>query len=143
MVRTCIFLAVSIWLCQTAIAQEAEMKRIMQVANNYSHQNTICAAYHYLMAVCLAKDRPKDGLAAKFKTIGDDFIDRSVKLGQIAEVSPKAIDARMQLATQEMMEDVENNCANTSVVTLKHAKKCTDLYNNGAKYLQDALGPAK
>ena len=59
-----------------ARAVEDEATRL---ANNFSHENLICAVYHSLVAQCIANRDPNDPLAASYRQTSTTFVERSVR----------------------------------------------------------------
>jgi hypothetical protein len=117
-------------------AAEDETQRI---GNNFSHENLICGVYHSLVMRCAANRDPKDEIVEKYRQTSMTFIERSVSVGKVVGLSEKALTARMEMAQQEMMSDIENTCTNISVLLQKHAMQCKRLYEDGPKSFTDEL----
>jgi hypothetical protein len=49
----------------------------------------------------------------------------------MARMSDKALEARSQVAQDEMRDAIEDNCANMSVLYQKYAKTCKRLFEEG------------
>ena len=110
-----------------------------RIANNFSHENLICGVYHSLVMQCAANRDPKDEIVEKYRQTSMTFIERSVKVGQAIGLSEKAISARMEIAQQGMMSEIENTCTNISVLLQQHAQQCKRLYEDGPKSFTDQL----
>lgn len=99
-----------------------------QDLNNYSHQSIICGVYYVMVAQCLRNrgDNESTELAKRFDTIAKVASGEGYQTAQLAGLSKKAIEARIEIETQDQMSDVDvdNNCVNISVVNLKHSKTC-------------------
>ena len=87
-------IAVLILNVHAARAVEDEAHRI---ANNFSHENIICGAYHSLVSQCLADRDPNDQLVAKYRQTSVSFIERAVKVGRAIGLSEEAFSARLRL----------------------------------------------
>jgi len=123
-----------------ARAVEDEAHRI---ANNFSHENIICGAYHSLVSRCLADRDPKDQLVAKYRQTSVTFIERAVKVGRGIGLSEEAFSAKVEDAKQEMMSETEGVCASILLLLEKHAKQCKRLYEDGPKTFADEMSRAK
>lgn len=116
-----------------------ELEKIQELANNFSHENTICGAYYLFVPQCLKKKDPADQLAEIYKTGAGTFINRSIETGKIAGVSAKALSARMDMAIADQKSETENSCTNIAVLFQKHAKKCKSVLEDGPQSLADGL----
>ena len=67
------------------------------------------------------------------------FIERSVKVGRAARLSENALAARVDIAQQGMMSEIENNCINISVLLQKHAQQYKRLFEDGPKSYTDGI----
>jgi hypothetical protein len=117
-------------------AVEDEANRI---ANNFSHENLICGVYHSLVSQCVTKRDPNDPLAETYRQTSTAFIGRSVKIGRAIGLSEKALTARVEIAQQGMLSEIENTCTNISVLLQQHAKQCKRLFEDGEKSFADEL----
>jgi hypothetical protein len=117
-------------------AAEDETDRL---ANNFSHENLICGVYHSLVSQCLANRDPKDQLVERYRQTSMTFVKRSVEVGQAIGLSEKALTARMEMAQEKMMSEIENTCTNISVLLQKHAQQCKQLLEDGPKSFGDAM----
>lgn len=97
-----------------------------QDLNNYSHQSIICGVYYVMVAQCLRNrgDNESTELAKRYDTLAKVASGEGYQTAHLAGLSKKAIEARIEIATQDQMSDVDNNCVNISVVNLKHGKTC-------------------
>ncbi|MBA2400768.1 MAG: hypothetical protein H0V72_19100 [Bradyrhizobium sp.] len=66
----------------------------------------------------------KDPVVSQYMSAAQTFLKRGIETGKIADVSDAAINAKMELAIDEMKEDTNTNCVNISVLFKKHAKQC-------------------
>ncbi|KRR26469.1 hypothetical protein CQ14_03000 [Bradyrhizobium lablabi] len=121
----------------TAAAQD--IQKIKDAANNFSHENLICGAYYLFVAQCIQNKNPNDPLAAQYTTGAQTFMKRGIETGKLADVSDKAISAKVEIAVEEMKTDTENNCVNISVLYKKHAHQCKSTYENGPAAFSDRL----
>jgi hypothetical protein len=117
-----------------ARAVEDEAHRI---ANNFSHENLICGVYHSLVSQCAANRDPKDELVERYRQTSMTFIERAVKVGRVIGLSEKALSARVEIAQQGMLSEIENTCTNISVLLQQHAQQCKRLYEDGPKSFTD------
>lgn len=137
-------LAASFWLATgvasfaTAQTSDANLNKLMDFANNFSHENGVCAAYSLFVHQCLKNKNPSDPVVEQYLKLGNDFIERSISTGKIAAISDKALAARIDIAIEEMKTETENSCSNISVLFKPHAKTCKALYENGPSLLADA-----
>ena len=123
-----------------ARAVEDEAHRI---ANNFSHENLICGAYHSLVSQCLADRDPNDQLVAKYRQTSVTFIGRAVKVGRGIGLSAEAFSARVEVAKQEMMSETEGVCTSILLLLETHAKRCKRLYEDGPKSFADEMSRAR
>jgi hypothetical protein len=110
-----------------------------RIANNFSHENLICGVYHSLVSQCAANRDPKDHLVKTYRKTSMTFIERSVKVGQAIGLSEKALTARMEIAQQGMLSEIENTCTNISVLLRRYAQQCKRLLEDGPKSFSDEI----
>jgi len=111
----------------------------VRYANNFSHENLTCGVHHHLVSHCTSNRDPKDHLVETYRQTSLEFIQRAVTVGKIIGTSNKALEAKMEIAKQGMMADIENNCINISVLLQKHAMQCKRLFEDGPKAYSDAM----
>jgi hypothetical protein len=124
-------------ICATAAAQD--VRKIKDIANNFSRENLICGAYYLFVAQCLKNKDANDPVVEQYMTGAQTFLKRGIETGKIADVSDKALSAKVDLAIEEMKQDTENNCVNVSVLFKKHARECKSTYEDGPAALSDRL----
>jgi hypothetical protein len=117
-------------------AVEDEVDRI---ANNFSHENLICGVYHSQVSQCIANRNPNDPLAETYRPTSTAFVERSVKVGQAIGLSEKALAARVEIAQQGMLSEIESTCTNIAVLLQQHAQQCKRLLEDGEKSFTDEM----
>jgi len=130
-------------LTLTIHAARAADDEAHRIANNFSHENLICGAYHSLVSQCLANRDPKDELVDKYRQTALTFIERAVKAGRGIGLSEKVISAKVEVPKQEMMSEIDGLCTNISLLLEKHAQRCKRLYEDGPKSHADEMSRAK
>jgi hypothetical protein len=120
-------------------AQAANIDKVKEAANDFSHENLICGAYYMFVAQCLKNKNESDPLSAQYMSGAQTFLKRGIETGKIADLSDKAIEAKVSLAIEAMKDDTENNCVNISVLFQKHAKSCKATFEQGPEILTNRL----
>ena len=133
MKKLALSLAIVLTLSDSAFALD---RNAMQAANNLAHEHMTCAAHSLIVASCLIEKDKTDPTGERYKELGGTFIEREVRIGDIAGVSFKASEARLKMANQSMLEEIENNCSNISILLQKHLKACITLHNEGPDRLR-------
>ena len=122
-----------------AQSQNRQLDQLKQRLNNISHENAVCGVYYALVSVCIVKDHPNDPTAAQYMNASRIFFDRSIQTGRVAGVSDKALQARTEMATDEMKAEIEDNCSNISILLKKHAMACKKLFEEGPAQLEKLM----
>jgi hypothetical protein len=118
-------------------AAAQDPKAMQQKLNNLAHEHLICAAYANISAVCLIqKNGENDPAGQHYKELTGTLMERGFQIGGIAGVSFNASKARFEMANQEMMEKIEKNCSNFSILMQEHLDACVSLYNEGPARLR-------
>ena len=133
MKKLALSLAIVLTLSASALALD---RNAMRAANNLAHEHMICASYSMIVASCLIEKNKTDPTGERYKELGGTFIERGVRIGDIAGVSVKASEARLKVASQSMLEEIENNCSNISILMQNHMKACLTLHNEGPNRLR-------
>ena len=123
--------ALLVSLFMVAMSRAQHVDKVQNIANNFSHQNLICTAYFLFVSQCLANKDAKDPLASRYRANADTALKRGIEMGKLADVSDKALSAKVELAVEEMKLDTENNCVNISVLFKKHARSCKSTLEDG------------
>lgn len=137
-IGSAVVLVAAAWL-SLARGQDKQTGALKQRINNFSHENTVCGVYYTVVGVCLGKDRPNDAAAKQYLTSSNTFFERAGQTGHLAGVSAKAIEARTTIATEEMKEQIDDNCSNIAVLLQKYAKTCKVLIENAAERLDKMM----
>lgn len=120
-------------------ASAKDIDRVKELANNFSHENLICGAYYLFVSQCLKNKNASDPVVGQYLEGGNTFLQRGIETGRIAAVSDKAINAKVEIALEEMKRDTENNCVNISVLFKKHAYQCKATFDEGPGIFADRL----
>ncbi|PDT71708.1 hypothetical protein CO683_00685 [Bradyrhizobium ottawaense] len=132
-----IFLVLFSLLSIDAAAQD--MQRIKDLANNFSHENLVCGAYYLFVSQCIKNKSATDPVATQYFEGGNTFLKRGIETGRIAGVSDKALNAKVEIAIEEMKRDTDNDCVNISVLYQQHAYSCKATYEQGPSTFADKL----
>ncbi|WP_375413065.1 hypothetical protein [uncultured Bradyrhizobium sp.] len=127
----------------TGHADAQDAKKTKEIANNFSHQNLICSSYYYFVGQCLEKADPKDRLVKQYRTGAETFLQRGIDMARVAGVSDKAINAKMELAIEDMKSETDNDCVNIAVLLKKHAKTCKSTMDDGPAILLEQYKAAR
>jgi len=122
-------------------AHAIDLEKAKRIANNFSHQNLICSVYSRFVAACLGNRDKQDTLVGQYEKLAETFAKRSAETAVVAGVSAKALEARMQIAVDEMKEDIDNDCTNVSVILQKHARACKELAEKGPSDFANMIEP--
>ncbi|KRR21393.1 hypothetical protein CQ14_07015 [Bradyrhizobium lablabi] len=124
-------------------ATSAQADKLLDGVNNLAHEHMICAAYTAIVTACLIQKEPNDPAVAQYQTYTGNLLTRGLQTGKVAGVSQKAAEARISIAREEMMEEIEKTCSNISILLHKHANSCKALLANGPERLQALITEAE
>ena len=125
-IGNCWVFAMSVVLAGSALAQSPDA--IDRAANNFAHENIVCAAYFFVVGACFKNDKHPDS-----KTLSEQYLGmatRAYSTGELATkaagLMPETVKARFDIAVDGFKKDIGGNCANISLV-FKHAGGCKSL----------------
>ena len=95
---------------------------------NLASEYAICAAY-YMVTTQVLTDNSKDASSAE--AAARNSLDMAVKLS-----NRKVTSARVDMATQLMMEDMNNDWSNWAVVVSKYGSTCKEITENPVQRLE-------
>jgi ABC-type enterochelin transport system ATPase subunit len=101
---------------------------VQKAFNDFSHEMQTCQVYNLIGGQCFG-DQDKT-LLAKMRRTADAFGELALNSAKIVGLSEKALLARATILSQEMMEDMDKNCLNISVLLAKYAKQCKAAMEN-------------
>lgn len=117
------FLALIFFLPTVAGAYDSHRAQI-NLASDYAS----CAAF-YMMATEVLRNNSKDGSGAE--AAAKNALDMSVKLS-----NRKVTSSRLELVTEMMMEEMNNDWSNWAVVVNKYGSTCKEITENPVQRLQ-------
>lgn len=123
--RLLILSAISALLAPQCLAQStANDAAYTKAMNNLSHEYTICAAYYTIIAQCLGNEAKGVELSKSYRENAEILLDRAMILGKEVGLKNEAVTARLQIAFDEQMTSIDNNCINNSILYSRHAERC-------------------
>ena len=118
-------------------AQNLSEDQFNQVFNNISHEYTICAAYFTVVAPAIIESGDAETgekyIAASNTAL--QFAATAGKAGRSDEMALKVMKARLEIEVQAMMNEIENDAANISLLYAKHSERCVWVMSNPAALL--------
>lgn len=110
----------------------------MQTAfNNFSHEAQTCQVYNLVASACFAE---KDAaLKDRISKSADAFGELAFNSAKLVGLSQKALMARTHILTKQMMDDLDNNCINISVLLDKYAAQCKSFMDHSADRIDSIL----
>ena len=123
----CIIASIGALIVTEAAAQDKLPSPLTDEArlafNNFSHEAQECNVYNIFAAQCF-KDKADAELRAKLQANANAFTELAYNSGKLAGLSTKAMLARTEMISKQMIEDLDKDCVNISVLLNKYAKSC-------------------
>lgn len=120
-------------------AQNLSEDQFNQVFNNISHEYTICAAYFTVVAAAVIEsgdaETGEEYMASSNTAL--QFAVTAGKAGRSEEMALKVTKARLEIEAQAMMNEIENDAANISLLYAKHSERCIWVMNNTIALLEE------
>lgn len=95
--------------------------------NNFVHEHTNCAAYFAVSSQCLKSRADSVELSEKMQQLSGAAYSRGMQYGDAIKLSRKVHPARLEMAINGLMADMEKNCANISIILNQYAYACKRL----------------
>tara|TARA_R110002110_G_scaffold137735_1_gene323071 strand:- start:6086 stop:6538 length:453 start_codon:yes stop_codon:yes gene_type:complete len=128
------------WMITTLSAAEINEDQ-RKALNNLQHEIANCVMFYTISAAGLLKNGSPEALkSSKSASIyKDQMFETAVAVGSIIGMNEKAMTARFQMAFNQMMDEMDNNFVNYSILLQQHAKPCAELYVSMESRISEAI----
>ncbi len=115
-------------------------ERQRQKLNNLQHELSECAMFYSITAEGTKKSGSARGLENSKRSgqLSDQMIELAVMLGPVIGMNQKGIEARFRISFNGMMDEMDDNFVNYSILLEKHAVSCAQLMEDFPKRAEDA-----
>jgi hypothetical protein len=120
-------------------ASQQSIEDVRRLMNNMHHDMSTCVAYFRVVSTCAANSPRSSHLAEPNEKASDFLLQQAYVLAQEIGMTEDALNSRLAMAAEEMIELMNKNCINISSVMSRHQKKCTAIAADPLKPLKDAL----
>jgi hypothetical protein len=112
-----------------------------QALNNFQHELSECAMFYSVSEEGLKKNGSPSALETSKRSgqLKNQMIELAMMIGQVTGMNQKAMQARFQMSFKGMMDEMNDNFVNYSILLQKHAVPCAQLINDSSKRLADAM----
>lgn len=118
---------------------DTKRQETIRAINNFAHEHAICFAYYTVGAECLATDTKSKDLSQKFRESAAAAYKYALGYGDVIGLSQKTLLARARMALEGMLDDMDKNCLNISVIAAKYGRTCRSLLENQSDALDRFL----
>lgn len=123
----------SLILAQDNSEQVIELEK--QVANNISSEFVVCAAYFQIVTEAVQRGGDKE-LAEVYSNSTDQLLIYGMlytSIGRSEELAQKVMKSRFEFFVNSMLDEIENDFGNISILMNKHQTNCVDMVGESAK----------
>ena len=141
--RSTVFAAMLILVitCSPAMAQ-SNGENMRWAANNTSHDCIVCSVFFHATAECVRREPNRAALAADYASIGDRLALAAIEYAALAGIKQNTINARIDMAKQDVQQKTDSSCANFSVLIAEYARQCNHLAKDPKAIFYYCLGQA-
>jgi hypothetical protein len=120
-------------------ASQQSIEDVRRLMNNMHYDMSTCVAYFRVVSRCAANSSQSSHLAEPNEKASDFLLQQAYELAQEIGMTEDALNSRLAMAAEDMLELMNKNCINISSVMSRHQKKCTAIAADPLKPLKDAL----
>ena len=140
--RTILAAFAAILMCGPMPVSGAEVTETQRSAlNNLQHEVSECAMFYSISEE--ASDRNNSALAKNMskhsRKLKDNFVEAAVTLAAAIGMVPDAVKARFRMSFNAMMDQMNDNFVNYSILLEKHAVSCAKLYDGFTNRYEGAM----
>ncbi len=133
-----ILVLIGLGLGSTSTAQETKLQQA--ALSELSSELTECAVYYSLGAQCVENSPGhSNDTVERSRAVANSLVHMAEQFGRAGGVSQKAMEARIRLYADQMFKEIENSCANISILMEKHGQSCRRLAEAPNTRLQEIL----
>lgn len=114
---------------------------IKEVSNNISHAYCSCSAFYFILSRGLKRSGELKG-ASKYEEISQSaftFAFEASKEGRTQEMAEKVTMARLSLEMKSMMNEIDNDYSNASILLDKYLLHCKEIMENPDKFTEEMM----
>ncbi len=113
-----------------------------QNLNNLQHEITFCAVFYNISEEGLRKMDTAEGLklAQHTEILKNELTEFAATLGLFIGMNIEAMNARVEMAMDLMMDKMDNTYVNYSILLKEYAVQCADVYENSVTRAGGIMG---
>lgn len=122
-----------------AYADKQDTKIAKEVTNNISGEFTECASYFAIGSEALVRSGNTE-FADKYKKTMDKALEYALiaaQVGRTAEMAQKVTLARFDIGMKEMLEEIDKDISNISILQNKYAMRCKTIMEQPERMMQE------
>jgi len=117
---------IALWVVCSAVLAEPSTGELKAIMDNVSSDYAECAAYFGITSVGVERSGEKE-LADKYRGISTSALTyaiESAKAGRTEDMAMKVTEARVKMASEQMMTDIGRDFSNLSILLSKYRLHC-------------------
>jgi len=107
----------------------------LNIFNNMAQETVECAAYYGVTSVGLENSNKPD-TAKKYEELRDKALERAAIITEEAGLKLETLSARFDIAVKEMIERIDKNTSNLSILMADYHDLCTEVMTDAEKRAQ-------
>ena len=111
---------------------------IKQVNNNISSELIVCSVYFEISSEAI-KRGGKDSLSETYSKFAEQLFVTAMTImldSRSEEMAKKVIKSRFEFFTNQMMNEIESDFSNFSILMNQHHENCVDMVKDPAKHIE-------